>query len=388
MIKFSYKCTGCEICKYVCNKSAIYFEIAENGYSYPKIDKTKCINCGICENSCAVLATPLYKKSSQTFTFKSFDKNTLINTSSGGFATTITKISLSKGYKVFGVVWDMAHKEAIHEEVTLENICYASKSKYVKAKTNNYFEKIASYLEAGFKVMNIGLPCENFALRAAFKKYENNICFVDLFCGGFVNSLIFEKYIQNIEEKSKNEVADIDFRCKDFGTEILCTKVVFKDGTSKYLNGKNNSYIPILGSNFVRPSCYNCKMGYLESQSDIKIGDYFGKKSRENGVTVVLKYSSKDIVNEILQNIAKEGIVSNIEGENINDITRCRSKNSIEYNERLANESVAFFSSFKENKLLWETVKKHIFKKYTFKQKLYFYLPYSIKKMGRKNVKS
>ena len=47
--KNKVKCCGCESCKQVCAHDAITMVEDEEGFRYPKIDKSKCVNCGLCK---------------------------------------------------------------------------------------------------------------------------------------------------------------------------------------------------------------------------------------------------------------------------------------------------------------------------------------------------
>lgn len=42
------QCTGCGLCAAVCPKGAIQINIQGIHY-FPKIDKSKCIDCGLCQ---------------------------------------------------------------------------------------------------------------------------------------------------------------------------------------------------------------------------------------------------------------------------------------------------------------------------------------------------
>ena len=53
--KLKEKCCGCAACMNRCPKDAITMVEDEKGFRYPKIDQTKCIECGLCEKSCPVL---------------------------------------------------------------------------------------------------------------------------------------------------------------------------------------------------------------------------------------------------------------------------------------------------------------------------------------------
>ena len=52
---FKFKCTGCNCCKEICPKKAIKFESNKEGFLEYKIDKEKCINCGLCIKKCPQL---------------------------------------------------------------------------------------------------------------------------------------------------------------------------------------------------------------------------------------------------------------------------------------------------------------------------------------------
>ena len=54
-IKEKYMCDGCHACYSVCPKDAINMEIDDEGFWYPKVDNTKCINCNKCEKVCPIL---------------------------------------------------------------------------------------------------------------------------------------------------------------------------------------------------------------------------------------------------------------------------------------------------------------------------------------------
>ena len=45
-------CFGCEACSQVCSKSAISMVEDPDGFRYPAIDPTLCINCGLCRKVC------------------------------------------------------------------------------------------------------------------------------------------------------------------------------------------------------------------------------------------------------------------------------------------------------------------------------------------------
>lgn len=380
MIKFSYNCTGCESCSYVCPKGAISFECRDNGYSYPKIDHNLCINCGICEKSCAIFIKPELIKVNRAFSFSSKDNDCLAISSSGGFAFELASKALIDGDDVFGVVWDIDNKIAKHAKISISMVAKSAKSKYTKADMGDIFASIKESLLSKHKVVVFGLPCEIFALSKVFRVYSKQILFVELLCGGSLSPLFINKYLSEIEESKGKQISNIDFRSKHFGTETLCTKICFKDGTSFFANGKKNAYISLLGSNFVRPSCINCQMGYLDSCADIKIGDFFGKK-RGNGRSIVLTYAPKDNFSSIIASVFESGNVQEVDKDSLHLFTECRSKNVAEIDiNKVVSLQESFYRDLKEGKSFINSVYNLVIHPLTFKKKVYFFAPYWIKK--------
>ena len=45
-------CCGCSACANVCPKNCIEMISDNEGFLYPKVDKEKCVNCGMCKKTC------------------------------------------------------------------------------------------------------------------------------------------------------------------------------------------------------------------------------------------------------------------------------------------------------------------------------------------------
>ena len=381
-MKLQFDCTGCQACSYVCYRNAITFERANNGYTYPLIDLSKCINCNMCKRPCVIYSQPVLVDAINYGMYRTNNKQTMLNSSSGGFAHDFAQASLELGFDVFGVIYDKQLKKAVHEIMTLQTLDSFSKSKYTKAINNDIYKKIHESIRLNRVIVCIGLPCENYAIKLLFSHYEK-IVFVDLFCGGSLNDEYLTSYICFLENKYKNSVSNIDFRDKTYGCEILCTRAFFSNGKTKFLKGKNNLYISLLGSKYVRPSCLNCKMGFLESASDIKIGDYFGSKKRDNGTSIFLIYTKNPFLNEILCKMKEKGRFDKLD-EPLSKVAVCRSKKGLQSNlmEVIESQNI-FYNNFKSKSLNY-AINKNIINGYTFKQKIYLILPYRIKKIIKK----
>ena len=48
-------CSGCTACYAVCPQSAIEMKLDEEGFKYPRVDKNRCVECGLCNSVCPIL---------------------------------------------------------------------------------------------------------------------------------------------------------------------------------------------------------------------------------------------------------------------------------------------------------------------------------------------
>ena len=48
------ECSGCTACIHACPKQCISMEQDNEGFYYPVVDNTKCIECGLCEKTCPI----------------------------------------------------------------------------------------------------------------------------------------------------------------------------------------------------------------------------------------------------------------------------------------------------------------------------------------------
>ena len=59
------KCCACSACYSICPTYAISMNIDEKGFKRPVIDNNMCINCGLCEKTCAFNNKILIKLNNQ-----------------------------------------------------------------------------------------------------------------------------------------------------------------------------------------------------------------------------------------------------------------------------------------------------------------------------------
>ena len=61
-LKRKENCTGCKACGDICPKGAISFQTDKEGFWYPEVDPSKCVDCHLCEKVCPELNLKIQKK--------------------------------------------------------------------------------------------------------------------------------------------------------------------------------------------------------------------------------------------------------------------------------------------------------------------------------------
>ena len=78
------KCCGCSACIQRCPKQCISMNEDEQGFSYPVIDTSACIDCGLCEKVCPMLNPYATKEPLQVLAAKNRNEEQRLRSSSGG----------------------------------------------------------------------------------------------------------------------------------------------------------------------------------------------------------------------------------------------------------------------------------------------------------------
>lgn len=308
-----HECTGCMACKQKCKHHAISV-VYDKGFAYPKIDDTKCIECGLCMRSCPILnkqGKTGNKHEKETICIAAWNKNEEVRmkSSSGGSFSVMAEKVLADGGVVFGAAWD-SHMNLLHQYVDKSTDLDAlRRSKYVQSNTKNTFNEVQDFLRRR-KVLYCGTPCQIAGLTAflGYKDYDNLIK-VDVICQGVPSNEIFKKYISEIEDSHGVEVVDANFRSKDKGWRcgLLLLLLRVRDRSKTYWKkrvfGKNEYYNAFIKEYFMRDSCYDCqfKCNHQGYYSDISIADFWriGKhiplnvKNYEHGISAVIVNTQK-----------------------------------------------------------------------------------------------
>lgn len=300
-------CSGCGVCAKICPTESIKIEKNRYGFYISKIDISTCINCKLCERICGFNSEISSISKASIYAVRSKNRDILMNSSSGGFATMLSSAYLKKGYQIIGCKYDYSINEAKHAVVKSdENIKDFSGSKYIQS----HIDDVLCEIEVEKKYVFIGTPCQVASLNNYLVKkgIRDRFILVDLICHGVPSYNLWHKYVSLIRKK---------FLC---GENIK--KISFRKKTNEYTNNnmnmefvsENKSYICkqqkdlffkffCLGNVYAR-SCYNCNFR-TNSSADIRIGDYWGEKYKTiPGTSMILILTEKG--NEVFQEVFDE----------------------------------------------------------------------------------
>ncbi|MCM1139934.1 MAG: Coenzyme F420 hydrogenase/dehydrogenase, beta subunit C-terminal domain [Muribaculum sp.] len=317
MIRITDKkdCVGCNACMQRCPKKCITMHEDEQGFLYPRVDESLCINCGLCEKVCPVINQDDPQKPLEVYAAKNLDDEIRMSSSSGGVFFALAKSVIDEGGVVFGArfneKWEVVHDCAD----TLEGIKAFQTSKYVQSRVGDCFTRAEKYLMEGRKVLFTGTPCQLAGLRLFLcKDYGEQLLKVDVVCHGVPSPLVWREYLKYITARPKGALAGkntdfqslngipalagISFRDKKFGWEkfgfAVRTSATKGSGENSDLQSairqkpeeENYFFFEALDKNLfmqiflknldLRPSCYACPAKCGKAHSDITLADFWG----------------------------------------------------------------------------------------------------------------
>ena len=213
-------CTGCTACASICPKGSIAMEADENGFLYPVIDAERCVDCGLCERSCAVI-NPLEKPKNEPLAYAAYTKDEAVRTesSSGGVFTELAKVVLAEKGAVFGATYNHQF-EVVHICVENEDgLKHLRGAKYAQSNLQGVFSEAKYRLDHGQKVLFSGTPCQVGGLKAYLRKDYSNLITVDFVCHSVPSPMAWRQYVKYRAQKDNagRLPAAINLRSKKTG---------------------------------------------------------------------------------------------------------------------------------------------------------------------------
>lgn len=303
-IKNNIDCCGCNACGDVCTHGAITFKTDIEGFWYPVVDETKCVDCRLCERVCPELHIGELKKNDNNppVTVAAINKNMAVrwDSTSGGAFSALAEVMYEQGGYVSGAVYD--ENFLVHNFVSdkPEDLSRLRSSKYLQSNAEGLYARIRELLRNGKKVLACGTPCQMAALRLFLHKDYDNLVIVDFICRGVNSPKVYRKYLDSLERKYGGKVVYVKAKNKELGWRNLTRKVVFDNGKVYYGVKMDDNFRRGYHTNvFCRPSCYTCQYKGFPRIADITIADYWGiekiNKNLDNniGTSMILLNSKK-----------------------------------------------------------------------------------------------
>lgn len=324
-------CCGCNACVQRCPKRCISMHEDSEGFLYPKVDESLCIDCGLCEKVCPVLNQRNVREPLEVFAAKNPNNEIRCKSSSGGIFTMLAERTIDNGGVVFGVGFDKNWEVEHQYTETKEGLAAFRGSKYVQSRIGETFKQAEAFLKLGREVLFSGTPCQIAGFKLFLCKEYDNLLTVDFICHGVPSPGIWHTYLNETIMRlpgaagknsvlsslnSRSVIRGISFRdkrlgWKKFGFEIryaaskVAKKSVLKSAnnleeTQLYEPMNKNPFLRgFLADLYLRPSCHTCPAKKLKSESDITIADYWrihesmSQLDDDKGISAILVNTAK-----------------------------------------------------------------------------------------------
>lgn len=301
-VKDKSRCCGCEACVSGCPLQCIDLVTDKEGFLYPQVDVTRCIDCGKCEKVCPELVEAGERKATGIYAGVNPDDEVRRASSSGGIFTLLAESVLAENGVVFGARFDKDWNVVHDYTESKEGLGTFRGSKYVQSRNGETFKQAERFLKAGRKVLFSGTPCQIMGLKRYLRREYDNLLTVDFVCHGVPSPLVWRKYVEETlvrqDEKIKFRptlnhlfsdemplIEGISFRDKCLGWKkysfaLTLSKVTTageKNTVSLSSIFYDNAYMQAFLANLtLRPSCHACPAKCGRSGSDVTLGDFWG----------------------------------------------------------------------------------------------------------------
>ncbi len=292
------KCTSCGVCATLCPSHAITINLDDDGFYRPIIDQSLCNNCSLCTKICykfdddlqitdqsALQSKPLYSAWSE-------EDEIVSSSTSGGIGELLARQLLLEGYKVVGVVYNENKIRAEHRIASDDvNLIPFRGSKYIQSYTYDAFREVVNNCK-NEKYAVFGTPCHIYALNrlASMRKKKDNFFFVDLYCHGCPTHHVWTKCHDEIVKKAHvDKLENVYFRSKLRGWGSFILASLSTSGLIFNRRVSDSFYELFFSNQILNEACQDCVLRGTLEYTDIRLGDFWGKKYLHNhrGVSAI-----------------------------------------------------------------------------------------------------
>lgn len=281
-IKNKVDCCGCNACGDACAHGAITFKTDNEGFWYPAVDKSKCVDCGLCEKVCPIINIDKLKKNDlpQSICYAAEHKNmeVVFDSTSGGLFSALADIMYKSDGYVGGAVFNEDFSVRQYISNNKEDLPKIRSSKYLQSSSEGFYKQVKDLVRKGENVLVCGSPCQMAALRAYLHKDYDNLIIADYICRGINSPKVWRKYLDSFEERYGSKVVYCKAKSKEYGWRNLTQKVILANGKHVYETKDQSNYTKgyLQTGVYCRPSCYECKFKGYPRMSDITLADFWG----------------------------------------------------------------------------------------------------------------
>ncbi|MBQ9737117.1 MAG: Coenzyme F420 hydrogenase/dehydrogenase, beta subunit C-terminal domain [Clostridia bacterium] len=304
-------CTGCGACAHVCPKKCISMKENDIGAVYPDVDENACVSCGKCQKVCPVLKDEGFLTPTKAYAAFSSNNEERRTSASGGIAAEIYRLAANEKMLSVGAKSNEDFSVTLELAQSAEDIKAFKNSKYVFSTAYSLYPKLKKSLEAGERIIVIGLPCQIAAVKSLFGE-EENLYLVDLVCHGTTPVKYLKQHISDLEKMYGKQAEEMSFRDPDKGTAKFTFTLYDKDNNCFYAKRTMEGDTYQIGYHkgiSYRENCYRCKWARVERVSDLTLCDYWGIgkaapwELEKEKISCILVNTEKgqDIVNQLVE---------------------------------------------------------------------------------------
>lgn len=274
-----HKCTGCAACRDACPKQCISMCTDELDATYPVIDSSLCVDCGICIKTCPNNRDLTFRNTKKVYAAWSNDVNVRSNSASGGVAYELYRFWIQRGGVATGVIYNEncgCHFILLEKE---SDLYLTQNSKYTFSDTNGIFKVVKQKLDASVPVLFIGVPCQIAGLSGFLKKDYDNLTTVDIICHGMPPASYLQQHVKSIEASLGEQANLVCFRDPKYGTHTFSFTLKNRSGKEFYKKkvlSRDNYQLGYHRALIYRENCYHCSYARKDRISDLTIGDFSG----------------------------------------------------------------------------------------------------------------
>lgn len=334
-------CSGCGACAQICKHQAISMKEDSEGFLYPNINLSKCVDCGICDRICPEVNAHQENNIQETQAYylaTNRDKTYSKKCATIGVCSMISQYIIEKQGAVFGVVLNESIWKAEHICLQDQNgIEKVKNSKYIQSNTKATYNEAKMRLQKNQIVLYIGTPCQIAGLKAFLRKEYSNLYTIDLICHGTFSYKLLQKEISYWEKELKGKIYNFRFRSKKIYPWNMGGIINFDYKNSKgkikhverpgYFSPTYRSYAysPDNINYNLRQSCYSCKFRSSNRYGDLTVGDAWGiekykqeifsDENKRTGISVILSNTQKG--NYLIKNIQELLILTELNKDEV-----------------------------------------------------------------------